>query len=64
MRKRLALGAMLGLYLLGSTGCIWPFNWSIAHNKRHFRRIWIQWKELETDIDAVIFGLERYPADE
>ncbi|MCZ6602054.1 MAG: hypothetical protein O6952_03525 [Planctomycetota bacterium] len=63
MRKRLAL-AMASWVLISMSGCIWPLNWSVAHNKRHFRRIWIQWKELETDIDAVIFGLERYPADE
>ena len=63
MRKRLAL-VMVSWILLSASGCIWPLNWSLAHNKRHFRRIWIQWKEMETDIDAVIFGMERYPADE
>lgn len=63
MRKVLAL-VLASWVLASASSCIWPLNWSLAHNKRHFRRLWIQWKELETDIDAVIFGLERYPAEE
>lgn len=63
MRKLLAL-ALASWVLVSASSCIWPLNWSLAHNKRHFRRLWIQWKEFETDIDAVIFGLERYPAEE
>lgn len=45
----------------GLSGCISLTSW--AHNKRHLKQFWNEFQGLHEDIDRVIFGLERNPAE-
>jgi hypothetical protein len=45
----------------GTSGCISLTSWS--HNKRHLKQIWNELEMLHEDIDRIIFGLERNPAE-
>lgn len=42
-------------------GCISLTSWN--HNKRHLKQFWNELQGLHEDIDRVIFGLERNPAE-
>jgi hypothetical protein len=59
--KRTAV-VFLGLALLSFTGgCISLTSWT--HNKRHMKQIWNEFQNLHEDVDRIIFGLERNPAE-
>lgn len=58
VRRGIILG-LLGAMLLTS-GCF-SLNW--AHNRRHVKKFFDQLSLLHEDIDRVIFGLERNPAE-
>ena len=59
-RKALLLAAMLFLAPLAG-GCISLTSW--AHNKRHLKQFWNELEGLHEDIDRLVFGLERNPAE-
>ena len=50
----------LALVTLGS-GCISFTSWN--HNKRHLKQVWNELQGLHEDLDRVVFGLERNPAE-
>lgn len=58
--KKLATFAVLAVLCFGSTGC---FSLSWAHNRRHIRKVIDELVELHQDVDKVIFGLDRNPAE-
>jgi hypothetical protein len=55
--------ALLGLTLVMTlaSGCISLTSWT--HNKRHLKQIWNEFQNLHEDIDRIVFGLERNPAE-
>ncbi len=59
-RTAFLLAACLAIGSFGA-GCISLTSWS--HNKRHLKQIWNELQGLHEDIDRVIFGLERNPAE-
>jgi len=65
MRKSTSIRtlSLLGLALLmvGTSGCISLTSWT--HNKRHLKQIWNEFQNLHEDIDRIVFGLERNPAE-
>ncbi len=58
MRKATLLLGLLALMVL--PGCF-SLNW--AHNRRHVEKVFSQLEALHEDIDRVLFGLERNPAE-
>ncbi|GIW71308.1 MAG: hypothetical protein KatS3mg102_0850 [Planctomycetota bacterium] len=59
-RRIWALLCLLGI-TLAAPGCISFTSW--AHNKRHLKQFWNQMQGLHEDIDRIVFGLERNPAE-
>ncbi len=57
----LLLGALLVAVGASATGCFSLTSWQ--HNKRHVKQFWNELQNLHEDIDRVIFGLERNPAE-
>lgn len=60
MRKVLIF--MAGLFLAGTIGGCLTTNW--AHNRRHFKKIREELRELHIEIDRVFFDLDPDPGDE
>lgn len=58
--KKLAVYAVAVCLTIGASGC---FSLSWAHNRRHVRKIIDELVALHQDIDKVIFGLDRNPAE-
>lgn len=58
--KKLTTFAMIGVVCLGLDGC---FSLSWAHNRRHVRKFIDELTLLHQDIDKIIFGLDRNPAE-
>ena len=60
---KLKSAALLGLLLIASatSGCISLTSW--AHNKRHLKQVWNEMQALHEDVDRIVFGLERNPAE-
>ncbi|MCA8923258.1 MAG: hypothetical protein KDD82_15690 [Planctomycetes bacterium] len=58
--KKLPLYALMVGVCLSMNGC---FTLSWAHNRRHVRKFIDELVELHQDIDKVIFGLDRNPAE-
>jgi hypothetical protein len=58
--RKLATVALLGTLCLGLSGC---FTLSWAHNRRHIRKVIDEMTLLHQDIDKIIFGLDRNPAE-
>lgn len=58
--KKLLNFALLATLLLSQSGC---FTLSWAHNRRHVRKFIDEFVQLHEDIDKVIFGLDRNPAE-
>lgn len=60
---KLKSAALLGLLLVASatSGCISLTSWS--HNKRHLKQVWNEMQALHEDVDRIVFGLERNPAE-
>jgi hypothetical protein len=58
--KKLATFAALALICTSLDGC---FTLSWAHNRRHIRKIVDELTLLHQDIDKIIFGLDRNPAE-
>jgi len=59
-------GLLLTLAVLASTasgvaGCISLTSW--VHNKRHMKQVWHEFEGLHEDLDRIVFGLERNPAE-
>ncbi len=59
-RKAILLVACVTLASFAG-GCISLTSW--AHNKRHLKQVWNELQGLHEDIDRLIFGLERNPAE-
>lgn len=57
--QKLTYALVLGTMLVAS-GC---FSLSWAHNRRHIRKVIDELVALHQDIDKVIFGLDRNPAE-
>jgi hypothetical protein len=51
---------ILGLLAMLCSGCL-TLNW--AHNRRHFRKVAEDLRELHEDIDRTIFDLESNPME-
>jgi hypothetical protein len=58
--KKLAHVALIGVVCLALDGC---FTLSWAHNRRHVRKFIDELTLLHQDIDKIIFGLDRNPAE-
>ena len=58
--KKQALYAFTLALVVSVSGC---FSLSWAHNRRHVRKVIDQLVRLHQDIDKVIFGLDRNPAE-
>jgi len=58
--KKLSTLALMSVLCLSLNGC---FTLSWAHNRRHVRKVIDQLVQLHEDIDKVIFGLDRNPAE-
>jgi hypothetical protein len=60
---KLKFAALLGLLAMASatSGCISLTSW--AHNKRHLKQVWNEMQQLHEDVDRIVFGLERNPAE-
>ena len=58
--KKLAATACISVLCLSMNGC---FTLSWAHNRRHVRKVIDELVQLHEDIDKVIFGLDRNPAE-
>ncbi len=58
--KKQAVYAFAVALVLSVSGC---FSLSWAHNRRHIRKIIDEFVALHQDIDKVIFGLDRNPAE-
>lgn len=58
--KKQAVYAFAVALVLSISGC---FSLSWAHNRRHIRKIIDEFVALHQDIDKVIFGLDRNPAE-
>jgi hypothetical protein len=59
--RKMFLAAACVAALSFAGGCISLTSWS--HNKRHLKQFWNELQGLHEDIDRVIFGLERNPAE-
>ncbi len=59
MKKMVNL-AVMATVCFSLTGC---FSLSWAHNRRHIRKVIDEMVQLHEDIDKVIFGLDRNPAE-
>lgn len=59
-RTAFAVLACLAIASFGA-GCVSLTSWS--HNKRHLKQVWNELQSLHEDIDRVVFGLERNPAE-
>lgn len=59
MRRFVAVIGVLAL-VVGTSGCL-SLNWH--HNRRHVRKVIDDLIDLHQDMDKVIFGLERNPAE-
>lgn len=59
-RKTMALVALLGIVTL-APACISFTSWT--HNKRHVKQMWMELHQLHEDMDRMLFGLERNPAE-
>ena len=59
MKKLIAFVGVAALMVV-SSGCL-SLNWH--HNRRHVRKVVDDLQELHQDIDKIIFGLERNPAE-
>jgi hypothetical protein len=44
-----------------AAGCVSLTSWN--HNKRHLKQLWNELQGLHEDMDRIIFGLERNPAE-
>lgn len=60
MKKKFLSFAMIAALCLSQSGC---FSLSWAHNRRHVRKFIDELVQLHQDIDKVIFGLDRNPAE-
>jgi len=58
--KKHATYAFVAALVLTVSGC---FSLSWAHNRRHVRKFIDELVQLHQDIDKVIFGLDRNPAE-
>ena len=58
--KKFALWTVAASLIFGVSGC---FSLSWAHNRRHVRKIIDEIVLLHQDVDKVIFGLDRNPAE-
>lgn len=58
--KKLLLGVAVFALFLSSSGCF-TLNW--AHNRRHLRKFIDEIIELHQDVDKVVFGLDKNPAE-
>lgn len=58
--KKTAVYAFAVAITLTASGC---FSLSWAHNRRHVRKFIDELVQLHQDIDKVIFGLDRNPAE-
>ena len=58
MKKLLTVSALA--LMLTASGCF-TLNW--AHNRRHLRKFVDEIIELHQDVDKVIFGLDKNPAE-
>ncbi len=58
--KKQAVYAFAVALVLSVSGC---FSLSWAHNRRHIRKVIDELVALHQDIDKVIFGLDRNPAE-
>lgn len=61
MRRKAGFLLVLALIATTAAGCISLTSWS--HNKRHVKQFWNELQGLHEDIDRVVFGLERNPAE-
>ncbi len=61
MNRKATLFLGLALLMAGTSGCISLTSWT--HNKRHLKQVWNELQALHEDIDRIIFGLERNPAE-
>jgi hypothetical protein len=59
--KQAAIFLTLCVGLVFAGGCISLTSWN--HNKRHLKQVWNELQDLHEDIDRVVFGLERDPAE-
>jgi hypothetical protein len=59
MRGKIFLLVLLGLFVF-TTGCL-TTNW--AHNKRHFRQLRGEFRQLHQDIDRLFLDLPTYPTE-
>lgn len=60
MKKKFVTFAAMAALCLSQSGC---FTLSWAHNRRHVRKFIDELVQLHQDIDKVIFGLDRNPAE-
>ncbi len=60
LRRALFMLALVG-FTTAFTGCISLTSW--AHNKRHVKQVWSEFQGLHDDMDRIVFGLERNPAE-
>ena len=60
LMKKFALWTVAATLIFGVAGC---FSLSWAHNRRHVRKIIDEIVLLHQDVDKVIFGLDRNPAE-
>lgn len=61
MKRKSILLLGTALLMAGTSGCISLTSW--AHNKRHLKQVWNELNQLHEDVDRIIFGLERNPAE-
>jgi len=59
-RKTVSFAALL-LLVTAASGCVSLTSWT--HNKRHLKQVWNEAAAVHEDIDRIIFGLERNPAE-
>ncbi len=62
-RKRASYLTLAALLVVAGVapGCISLTSW--AHNKRHLKQVWNELQDLHEDVDRLVFGLERNPAE-
>lgn len=61
MRRFCLLALLAPMLVAPLQGCL---TLDMAHNRRHFRVIREEFRELHQDIDKTFFGLDRYPSEE
>ncbi|HVY61931.1 MAG TPA: hypothetical protein VHF22_09775, partial [Planctomycetota bacterium] len=61
MKLKASVLLALAVLMTTTSGCISLTSWS--HNKRHLKQVWNELQNLHEDIDRIIFGLERNPAE-